>query len=178
MRQYTKQLTKSAVAFRKHIAPILKKKCGVEKIVSCEGGQSPAQRDADYQQCIDYQLFKGGRRIGLANRILFRAEYKDKITLRKARSNGKPTEYQKLKSAVENNGTYPEFFCISCVVDDEVKSCIIFRTSDLLKFIDETDPPVRTNYDSDKQQRQDFYCFDWAELLRQGYKVWILTDCA
>ena len=177
MRQYDKQLNDSARAFRKHIAPILKQKWNLDRITPCEGKKTPEARKADYENCIDYQLYKGGRRCGLANRILFRAEYKGKITLRKSRSNGKPTEYQKLKAAIKSGDVYPEFFCVACVVANEVKSCAVVRTTDLLNFIDKTNPPTFTNYDCDKRQRQEYFCFDLVKMQQLKYPVWILADC-
>lgn len=178
MRQYNKSLNKSSRAFREHIAPILKQKWSLDRITPCEGTESPEAQKADYEHCIDYQLFKGGRQCGLANRILFRAEYKGKITLRKSRSNSKPTEFQKLKAAIKNGGIYPEIFCVSCIVGDKVKSCAVVRTSDLMKFISETNPPTFTNYDRDKHQRQEYFCFDLSQMVQKGYRVWILSSCA
>lgn len=171
MRQYDKALTKSARAFRKHIAPLLKQKLKLDKIISCEDKNSATKRDLDYKHCIDYQLFKGGRMCGLANRILFRAELNHKFTLRKSRSNGTPTEHEKIKAAIENGGIYPELFCISCVVGDLVQSCAIVRTADLIKFIAETNPPTKTNTDRDKNQTQEYFCFDWRDLQKHGYNV-------
>ena len=178
MRQYDRALTKSARAFRNHIVPILKQKLKLDKIISCEDKNSATKRDLDYKHCIDYQLFKGGRICGLANRILFRAELNHKITLRKSRSDGTPTEHEKIKSAIENGGIYPELFCVSCIVANSVKSCALIRTADLMKFIEETNPPTRTNTDHDKNQTQEYFCFDWRDMLQCGYNVWILVDCA
>lgn len=178
MRQYNNFLSKSARAFRKHIAPLLKQKWSLDRIISCEGQQSLEAQKDDYEHCIDYRLFKGGRQCGLANRILFKLKYKNKITLRKSRSNGRATEYQKLKTAVKSGGIYPEIFCVSCVVGDEIKSCTAVRTQDLLKFIDETHPPTAISYDRDKKQSQEYFYFDVSQMIQKGYHVWILSNCA
>lgn len=179
MRQYNQALKKSTHAFQNFVEPLLKEKLpSLTDIFSCENELTPAEQALDYHSCIDYLLlFKGGRMYGLANRILFRAELNHKFTLRKSRSNGTPTEYQKLKAAM-NNGIFPKVICVSCVVDNALKSCAIVRTADLMKFIAETNPPTRTNTDYDKNQTQEYFCFDWRDMKQQGYNVWILADCA
>lgn len=178
LRQYNQALNKSTLAFQHFIEPLLKEKLQIADIFSCENEHTPAVQALDYHSCIDYLLlFKGGRMCGLANRILFRDELNHKITLRKSRSNGKPTEYQKLKAAM-NNGIYPKVICVSCVADNALKSCAIVRTADLMKFIEETNPPTRTNYDTDKNQTQEYFCFDWRDMQKHGYYMLILADCA
>ena len=172
---YDKDLSKSAKAFEDHVAPLLKRKLKLEKIIACEDKQNDAERVLDYNACIDYLLYKGGHVTGLASRISFKPDYKNKLTLRKERSNGRPTEYQKLEGAIKS-GIYPKIFCAACVVLDELVSCAVVQTTDLLNFIDRYKPPTKTNFDCDKKQSQAYFVVDLLEMEQLKYPVHFLTD--
>lgn len=172
---YDKDLSKSAKAFEDHVAPLLKRKLKLEKIIACEDKQNDAERVLDYNACIDYLISRGEHVSGLASRVSFKPEYKDKLTLRKARSNGRPTEYQKLEDAIDA-GIYPKIFCAACVVDDELVSCAVVQTIDLLNFIDRYKPPIKTNFDRDKKQSQAYFVVDLLEMEQLKYPVHFLTD--
>lgn len=179
MRQYDEALSKTTAAFSKHVEPLICKKWSLDFVHACEGKADGLDRALDYRHSIDYLLFKGGRMFGLANRVLFRREYTDKITLRKKRINivtkeETPSDYLKFKTAIEDKDAYPEYFCVACVVDDVLVNCVAVQTADLIKFIDETNPPLRTNTDADKNQTQEYFLFDWRDMKKRGYKVWIL----
>ena len=179
MRQYNKDLSRSVKMFNRHVEPLIRKEWQVEFIHACEGKEDGLDGALDHRHSIDYLLFKGGRMHGLANRILFKKKSANKITLRKKRINREtkeetPSDYLKLKKAIEEKDAYPEYFCVACVVDDVLVSCVTVQTVDLIKFIDETNPPIYKNIDEDKNQIQEYYCFDWRDMKKSGYKVWKL----
>ena len=172
---YKQALKQSKRAFVKHVAPLIRRQWKVKYIHPCEGKDSGLDGTLDRKHGIDYQLFKDGVSRGLASRILFKRNFAHVFTLRHSRDDGRKAEYAKLKANIEAKDVFPEIFLQACVVDGKLLTCAAVATVDLLKYIEEHNPPLRENKHDDGQH-QFFWAISWHELKQAGVKLFILAN--
>ncbi len=114
MQQWEIRLKKSNAAFLEMVWPIIKAKCGGGSIRPVEVMTDVISRDLDMLCGIDiWQTVDGIGCRGIASRVQDVGKYWRTFTVRRSKSSGWKTEYQKRKEAIESGGRmiYPYLTC-------------------------------------------------------------------
>lgn len=156
--------------------PIIAELLNGGEIIPIEGDDSEICRLLDMTCGTDYvQAYKQkGLVWGVASRIqTIKQGYKpyNSFTVRKERSSGALTEYEKRIYAIKHNGIYP-FLTMQAYVDedDNFLSVGVAKTTDILEFVE--NGFAYSNHTGAKQIGQaSFFVCKWGEMQRRGYKV-------
>lgn len=175
---FKQSMTKTMSDFNEKVLPVLNKNYPSMKFVEVEG-------KADNEITKDFDVYAGidvyGVRlavsdmIGIASRIQRSKKAWRTFTVRKERKSGSLTEYAKRKYAISKGSLYPMLTMQAYIEENDNVVIGIVRTKDLIEYIDKCEPKIRTT-GSDKIGQASFFVCPWDDILKNGYKVYILES--
>ena len=143
------------------------------KIIDVENQDNEACNHLDMHCGIDYlAYFKTN---DWTRGIAWRAQPAEKpyntFTIRKSRDTGTTTEFEKRKSAIENNALYPHYVVQAYYNSNkELTSIGISTTKDVIDCIEKG--YYRTLHThADKIGQAEFYVVSWDDLKDNGYNI-------
>lgn len=167
--QQARDLSRSEKVFWTTCAAPLKEFFEAEEIVATGQHENGLARMLDFAG-VDYLVYSA--KYGLIP-IQFKASFSSKayrnFVIRRARDNGKATDWHKLQRAQAYETLKPQFYCSCFISSDGSADVAIAYTDDLLKFIDSG------RADLHRHDNGTFYTCDWQRLEDSGVKVFYLN---
>jgi len=177
---FAESMTKTQTYFTNNVLPILKGFCSLGykcKFVEIEGhAENEITKDFDIYAGIDvYQVrYDTSTMIGIASRIQYTTTMWGTFTVRRSRESGAQTEYAKRKYAIEHSLLYPKLTMQAYILPEKTVLGLV-STCELIRYIDEFNPPVQYTSKSQKGQASFFVC-DWQEMRKCGINVTLITE--
>lgn len=123
-----------------------------------------------------WQIVKNEGIKGIASRIQWSEKAWNTFTIRKSRSSGTKTEYEKRLFAIETNEWIYPYYTIQAYISErrigELISMAITKTADIFDMIKKDNYIEKTN----KQDDNIFMIIDWQEMKQQNYKIKIFNN--
>lgn len=159
--------------------PIIASLLNGGEIMPVEGSDDEVCKMLDLTCGTDYfQVYReSGLVWGIASRMQeidtnrFKKPF-NTFTVRKARTSGAKTEYEKRKHAIKNGGVYP-FLTMQGYVDKQSKSLMslaIAKTTDIMDYVDKGFADVKHTGESQNGQAE-FYVVHWDKFAEAGYNI-------
>lgn len=180
--RWKRDLGRSSRDFVEHVWPTVKAKGWFESdtILPVESITSGGNEEAEYiAEKLDqlggidvWHLIGGESMRGIGSRVQYGRSW-NTFTVRKSRESGAKTEYEKRKSAIDDNDLYPKFTIHAYISDDSedrsLRSVACTYTKDLIDFIDPGETPTKRA--KDEHGWADFYVVGWWDLADDGGRV-------
>lgn len=159
--------------FQKFSVPAMKFHFGsAAQIFSTENHESDLEKVLDFAGIDGVISDSDGTIYFFASRVQVGRNYQS-FSLRGYRPTGKPTEYQKLQRARRTNAVMPTYHVQSFVDSAEKKGVVaIAQTVDLLKFVENQNPEIRTAPTSER-----FFVIPWQNLCAGSVVKIYRVDC-
>jgi hypothetical protein len=161
----------SSALFISQVWPIIKRDVGGGDLLLMEGRPDvELAKLLDMRAGIDgWHLMQGGGIRGIASRIQKGDKVWETFTVRRSRSSGADTEFQKRKDAIQakDGQIYPHLTVQAYAKTEQgpVLAAGICKTADLIAFIESGMAEVRT------ASNATFFVCSWSRMMDAGYKV-------
>ena len=155
--------------FNRHVKPFLLALWIGCEIFSCEEQQDPLLRALDNYAGIDYLILREDVQqvIGLASRIQRTGLNYQTFTIRKARDNGSPTEYEKRITAIAGGRLFPALTLQAYLSTDgeQLLQMGLANTVDLFNFI-RRNPSEQKHTNENQRGQASFFAVKWSDFER------------
>jgi len=182
MRNWNSDLKKSNRLFVDIVYP------EIEDIFFKHGGLIPVESETsnevseilDRRAGIDfwYVSLESNDMYGIANRVQWDGNKWNTFTVRKERSTGSKTEFEKRKNQVNRNVLYPKYTLQSYVEEGKLLSSAIVNTSDLIEYVCKGSKDEEYSVKSVRSRTgwETFYVVDWSKVDEFGCEIEVF-DC-
>jgi len=166
----------STKLFQEQVWPLIRQCIGGGEILLMEGRPDARLAELlDMRAGIDaWHLMQSGQIRGIASRVQVAARPFNSFTVRRSKTNGARTEYEKRREAMESDGgeIYPHLTCQAYAASKEgpVLSVGLARTRDIWAFI----ASGKATINEPRQGDSTFFVCPWSQM-RLDYKVSTIT---